>query len=40
MVECEYDLSRKNRKYVRVLIDRWWNVNEREEFIFEKNKWF
>ena len=27
MVECEYDLSRKNRKYVRVLIDTWWNVN-------------
>ena len=29
MVECEYDLSRKNRKYVRVLIDTWWNVNSK-----------
>ena len=34
MVECEYDLRRKNRKYVWVLIDTWWNVNEKANLAF------
>ena len=41
MVECEYDLCRKNREYVWVLIDTWWNVNYiQQSKILNPNKCF